>query len=217
MSNNLYYNLYNNLKEEDFESFINRFLDKSDNKVLLKISDKDSNLIDKLKIDPKENSTTVYNMKIASLFCNACLTGNLDLVKYIDKNYDAINKWKELPELYYQIPYLDPVYSITEYGYIEILNYLSSENAIDDKYFQLDDFTAKINNIAGLVRFEYSQEQIIHFLKTIYNINESTIIKYYGLGGKEFIYNFDDIKNKIRVESSHIIKFLQSKQDNGPD
>jgi hypothetical protein len=192
-------------------------LDKSDNKVFLKFSNKDNTLIDKCKIDAKENSTTVYNIKIANLFCNACLTGNLDLVKYIDKNYDAINKWKELPDFYYRIPYLDPVYSITKYGYIEILNYLSSENAINDKYFQLDDFTAKITKIAGLVRFNYSHEQIIHFLKTIYNINESTIIKYYGFGGKEFIYNFDDIKNKIREESSHIIKFLQSKQDNGPD
>jgi len=211
MSNILYYNRYNILKEEDFESFINTFLDKSDNKVFSKISNKDSNLIDKCKIDPKENNSTVYNIKIANLFCCACLTGNLDLVKYIDKNYDAINKWKQLPKLYYQIPYLDPVYSTTEYGYIEILKYLSSENAINDKYFQLDDFTSKIINIASLVRFNYSHEQIIHFLKTIYNINESTTIKYYSLSGKEFTFNFDDIKNKIREESSHILKFLQSR------
>ena len=32
-----------------------------------------------------------------------------------------------------------------------------------------------------------------------------------------FNISLDYIKNKIREESSHIIKFLQSKQDNGPD
>ena len=200
ITDNLYYERYNNLKREEYNDFINTFLDSSKKKVLLKISIKIPSEIEELLINPKEDDNTVYDMKIACLFNNAVLSRNLDLVKFINDKYDAINRWKELPERYYTIPYLDPCWVATKYGYIEILEYLSSENTINDKYFQLIDFTAKIINIAYLCKFGYSFEQIIDFLKSIYNIDENTIISFYGSFGKEFTYTFDNIKDKIRNE-----------------
>jgi hypothetical protein len=196
MCTNIYFKTYNKLKKKNFDNFIHTFLNETDKKVCLKINFKDFSIIDELKINPKENNDIVYNMKIACLFDNAVLSGNLDLVKYINDKYDAINRWEQLPDRYYTICF-DPIYDATKNGFIEILQYLSSKQAIKKKYFENNIFTAKIIQISCLINFGYNKNQIINFLKTIYNLNDNTIITYEGSFGKTFSYNFEDIKNKL--------------------
>ena len=205
MNTNKYYDIYNNSKEENFTDFIYTFLNETNKKVCLKLNFKDSSIIDELKIEPTENEKIVFNLKIACLFENAILTGNLRLIKFINNKYNAINRWKSLPEKYFGTCF-DPVYSATKNGYIDVLRYLSENNAIEKKYFENKIFSAKIVQIACLVNFGYEKNQIINFLKTIYNLNDNSIISYEGSFGKTFNYNFEDIKNKLIYEINLQIK-----------
>lgn len=192
---NKYYNLYNNISEDKFTDFTNTFLNNNE-KVCLKLNYKDSSIIDELKIEPQEDNKVVFNLKVACLFENAILTNNLGLIEFINNKYNAIDRWKSLPEKYFGACF-DPVYSATKHGYINVLRYLSENNAIEKKYFENNIFSAKIVQIACLVNFGYNKDQIINFLKTIYNLNDNSFITYEGSFGKTFNYNFEDIKNKI--------------------
>ena len=58
MTNN-YHDLYNNLKKENFNDFIDTFLSKE--KVCLKLNLKDNSKMEELKIDPKETDDIIYN------------------------------------------------------------------------------------------------------------------------------------------------------------
>jgi hypothetical protein len=195
MNVNKYYDLYNNLEENKFEDFENKFLN-IDKNVCLKLCVFDDSKIIELSIDPKEKNDITFDLKLACLFQNAILTRNMNLIKYINNKYNAIDRWKSLPEKYFGICF-DPVYSATKHGYIDVLRYLSKNNAIEKNYFENNIFSAKIVQIACLVNFGYNKDQIINFLKTIYNLNDNSIITYEGSFGKTFNYNFEDIKNKI--------------------
>ena len=192
MSNNFYYDLYNNLKKENFNKFIDTFLSKE--KVCLKLNLKDKSKMEDLKIDPNETDDIIYNLKISCLFENSILSNNLQLIKFINDKFDAINRWKSLPSRYLAVCF-DPVSTATKHGYIDVLKYLSNNNAIEKKYFEDDVCTAKLIQIACLVNFGYDKNQIINFLKTIYNLNDDIVIN-----GYRRKYNFQNIKEMVNEE-----------------
>ena len=191
MTNN-YHDLYNNLKKENFNDFIDTFLSKE--KVCLKLNLKDNSKMEELKIDPKETDDIIYNLKITCLFENSILSNNLQLIKFINDKFDAINRWKSLPNRYLTVCF-DPVSTATKHGYIDVLQYLSKNNAIEKKYFEDDVCTAKLIQIACLVNFGYDKNQIINFLKTIYNLNDDIVIN-----GYRRKYNFENIKEIVNEE-----------------
>ena len=191
MTNN-YHDLYNNLKKENFNDFIDTFLIKE--KVFLKLNLKDNSKMEELKIDPKETDDIIYNLKITCLFENSILSNNLQLIKFINDKFDAINRWKSLPNRYLTVCF-DPVSTATKHGYIDVLQYLSKNNAIEKKYFEDDVCTAKLIQIACLVNFGYDKNQIINFLKTIYNLNDDIVIN-----GYRRKYNFEKIKEIVNEE-----------------
>jgi len=192
MSENFYYDLYNNLPTEKFNEFIDTFLSKE--KVCLKLSLLDSTKMEELKIDPAEPDKIIFDLKITCLFENSILTKNLELVKFINEKYDAINKWKNLPERYLSVCF-DPVFIATKFGYIDVLRYLSANGAIEKKYFEDEVMTAKLIQIACLINHGYSQDQIINFLETIYNLNDNVVIFI-----KNKFYNFTYIKRMVIEE-----------------
>jgi len=193
MNVNKYYDLYNNLEENNFEDFENKFLN-IDKNVCLKLCVFDDSKIIELSIDPKEKNDIAFNLKLACLFQNAILTRNMKLIKYINNKYDAINRWKSLPKRYITTCF-DPVYAAIERGFIDVLKFLSDNNAIKEKYFEDDIFTVKIIQIACLVNFGYTTDQIIEFLETIFKIKIDTIIN-----GDKRLYNFENIKQMIIEE-----------------
>lgn len=192
MSDNFYYDLYNNLTKDKFNEFIDTFLSKE--KVCLKLNLHDSNKMEELKIDPAEPDKIIFDLKIACLFENSILTNNLELIKFINQKYDAINKWKNLPERYL-LTCFDPVFIATKFGYIDVLRYLSANGAIEKKYFEDEIFTAKIIQIACLINFKYSEDQIINFLETIYNLNNNVVLSI-----KNKLYNFRYIERMVIEE-----------------
>jgi hypothetical protein len=205
MNVNKYYDLYNNLEENDFEDFENKFLN-IDKNVCLKLCVFDDSKIIELSIDPKEKNDIAFNLKLACLFQNAILTRNMNLIKYINNKYDAINRWKSLPQRYITTCF-DPVYAAIERGFIDVLKFLSDNNAIEEKYFEDDIFTVKLIQIACLVNFGYTTDQIIEFLETIFKIKEDTIIN-----GDKRLYNFENIKQMI-IEEINLQIDINSRPD----